>query len=162
MKKIHRVLCLILVFAMSFCLQGCSVEDITTFSFDDLFKGETSHAVYRNEDYPTQFYIDLKTDTETGYEWFVYMTDSPDQLKEQLREGRLNHTNSSLTEYKVLDEQKFDLYLLLVKNGDIDGAKCFPYHIERKETRASIEEKDSYTLRDEPNAYKLLKDKYSK
>jgi len=157
MKKFRKILCLLMVLAMSFALQGCTVEDITEFSFSDLFKAETSHAVYRNEDYQQQFYVDLKTDTTTGYQWYVYMTDAPDQIKEQFREGRFNHTNSVSTEYKVLDEQEFDLYLVLVKNGDIDGAKCFPYHISENKNRASIEEQKSYNLIDETKVYKLLK-----
>lgn len=139
MKKFRNLFLVIVLMFSMFVLQGCSFEEMTT--------PVTSHQITPDETNTFAFHVELKADLTQGYKWYVYATHEIDEADLKVHEGFLNDTYTSKYKYIVRDAGEFDFYLILVKDGNLQTARIFPYEM-------TVTDKDGVTFK-EMSAYNL-------
>jgi hypothetical protein len=149
MKKIRKVLFIMTMLVSTFMLQGCSYEELTT--------PVTSHSITNDETNSLAFHIELKADLTQGYKWYIYSTQEIDEADSKYHEGLLNDTYTSKYKYIVRETDDFDLYLILVKDGNLETARIFPYKMSATEKDGvSFEEMTAYNLDTDTKLMKTL------
>lgn len=150
MKKCKRTICLLLIMLMAFMLQGCSIDD---FSVSALTTPTTSHEIVKDKYVGNKIEITLKAEMEEKYEWYIYPLDNFDRTGEKLKKGLLNKTYTWNYAYLINAENDFTFYLLLVKDGDMETCRAFPYQVHVKDSGASVVEGKAFTLKGDTALY---------
>lgn len=120
-------------------MQGCSYEELTT--------PVTSHELTNDESNNFAFHVELKADLTQGYKWYLYATHEIDEADSKYHEGLLNDTYTSKYKYIVRESGEFDLYLVLVKDGNLETARIYPYEMEVTEANGiTFTEMTAYNL----------------
>jgi hypothetical protein len=150
MRKWKRFLLLMICLVSTCILQGCSYQELTT--------PVTSHAVTKDESNTFAFQVELKADLTQGYKWYIYATHEIDESDSKFHEGFLNDTYTSKYKYIVREASEFNFYLILVKDGNLDTARIFPYQMKVTESDGvSFEEMTAYNLDTDTKLMKTLK-----
>lgn len=142
MKQIKKSFLAILLMMTMLALQGCSFSELTT--------PVTSHIVTPNESNDYAFHVELNADLSQGYKWYMYTTGDIDESESKVHKGFLNDTYNTKYKYVIREEGEFDFYLILVKDGNLETARIYPYEI-------SVTQKDGFSC-EEMNAYNLNTD----
>ena len=132
-----------------FVLSGCSYEELTT--------PVTSHEVTYDENNEFAYRVELKADLTQGYKWYVYATAEIDEADMKVHEGLLNDTYTTKYKYIVRNLGEFDFYLILVKDGNLETARIFPYEMTvTDQDGISFEEMSAYNLNTDTKLMKTL------
>lgn len=150
MKRFRKLFLAMILTLSVFVLSGCSYEELTT--------PVTSHEITKDEDDNFTFHVELKADLTQGYKWYVYATQEIDEADMKVHEGFLNDTYTTKYEYIVRNVGEFDLYLILVKDGNLDTARIFPYEMTVTEQDGiTFEEMSAYNLNTDTKLLKTLR-----
>lgn len=131
-KSVKKFRCLFLavVLMFSFCIQGCSIKE-----------AETSHNIYHTDNTKTKITIEMKADKSQGYQWKFY-TETGMLIKSSVdldRDDVLSETRITKCTFKPDESGKTDvIYMVLIKNGDIDAAKAYAYPISVDENEQTV------------------------
>jgi len=148
-KKVKRIILGLLLIVSMLALQGCSYEELTT--------PVTSHSMTNDESNNFAFQLELKADLTQGYKWYIYATHEIDEADSKFHEGFLNDTYTSKYKYIVREAGEFDLYLILVKDGNLETARIYPYEMTVTESEGvSFEEMSAYNLNTNTKLMKTL------
>lgn len=153
MKKGKKILVLMLIMSLAALLQGCSPSD---FSISALTTPSTTHELIKDKYNSKKFEISLTADMTQKYEWYVFSEVDLDKTGEKFRKGMFNDTYYWDYGYMVTEGDDFNVYLILVKDGDLDNSRVFPYHVRLKDTNVIISEEKAFTLDGHPDEYKLI------
>lgn len=133
-------------------MQGCSYEELTT--------PVTSHALTNDESNNFAFHVELKADLTQGYKWYIYATRDIDEADSKFHEGLLNDTYTSKYKYIVRESDEFNLYLVLVKDGNLETARIYPYEMVVTESDGvSFTEMTAYNLNTDAKLMKTLSER---
>lgn len=139
MKKIKKIIMAMVLMVSMLALQGCSFSELTT--------PVTSHSITNDETNTFAFQVELKADLTQGYKWYIYATHEIDESDSKFHEGLLNDTYTSKYKYIVRETCEFNLYLILVKDGNLETARIYPYEMTVTEADGiTFEEMTSYNL----------------
>lgn len=139
MKTIKKLIAVILIVASMFVLQGCSY-------YEELTTPVTSHEVVTNESNNMAFHVNLNADLSQNYKWYVYSTADLDVADTTYREGFFNDTYTSEYKYIARNDGEYDLYLVLVQDGNLDTARIYPYELTVTNAGVSFVEMSAYNL----------------
>lgn len=149
MNKFKRIILGMVLMVSMLALQGCSYSELTT--------SVTSHSLTSDESNNFAFHVELKADLTQGYKWYVYATQEIDEADSKYHEGLLNDTYTSKYKYIVRESGEFDLYLILVKDGNLETARIYPYEMTVTEKEGiSFEEMSAYNLNSDTKLMKTL------
>lgn len=147
MNKAKKLLIFSFIMMFSFFLQGCSLEE---YSIKNLTTPTTGHEIVKDKYSETKFEVQLKADMTQNYEWYVYSQKELDETGQKLRKGMFNKTYYWNYGYVARgDEEDFYLYLILVKDGDLETCKAYPYHMIMKDSKLYITEEKAFTLQND-------------
>lgn len=149
MKKSKKVLVTMLMIASMFLLQGCSY-------YEELTTPVTSHEVVLNETNSFAFHVNLNADLTQNYKWYVYSTAEIDTADTTYREGFFNDTYTSEYKYITRNEGDFELYLILVQDGNLETARIYPYEMTVTTDGVSFTEMSAYNLNTDNKLMKTL------
>ncbi|MGN0130834.1 MAG: hypothetical protein ACI4AA_00135 [Lachnospiraceae bacterium] len=149
MKRFRNMFFAMVLILSMFVLQGCSYSELTT--------PVTSHAVTYDESNTFAFHVELSADLTQGYKWYVYATSEIDEADQKVHKGLLNDTYTTKYKYIVRNAGEFDFYLILVKDGNLETARIFPYEMTVSETGGiTFEEMSAYNLNTDTKLMKTL------
>lgn len=149
LKRFRKMFLAVVVMLSLLILPGCSFEELTT--------PVTSHAVTHDENNNFAFHVELKADLTQGYKWYVYATDEIDESDMKVHEGLLNDTYTTKYKYIVRNSGEFDFYLILVKDGNLETARIFPYEMTvTDQDGITFEEMSAYNLNTDTKLMKTL------
>lgn len=155
MKKSKRVVILAMMVLLVMMLQGCSPSD---FSISKLTTPTTTHEVNMDKYSSYKFEVSLTADMTQKYEWYIYSTGEIDETGAKFRKGLFNKTYYWNYGYNVSGENDFYVYLLLVKDGDLETCRAFPYLVHFSDSGINLTEEDAFTLSGDPDLYKEVTD----
>lgn len=142
MKRVKKIFLGTLLTVAMLVLQGCSFSELTT--------PVTSHNVTENESNAYAFHVELNADLSQGYKWYMYTTGDIDESDSKVHKGFFNNTYNTKYKYVIREDGEFDFYLILVKDGNLETARIYPYEI-------SVTQKDGFTC-EEMSDYNLNTD----
>ncbi|MBD5541860.1 MAG: hypothetical protein HDR00_11865 [Lachnospiraceae bacterium] len=149
MKKLKKVFLAVALMSCMLVMQGCSYEELTT--------PVTSHELTSDESNNYAFHVELKADLTQGYKWYVYSTQEIDEADSKYHEGLLNDTYTSKYKYIVREPGEFDLYLILVKDGNLETARIYPFEMTVTDSsEVSFTEMMAYNLNTDKKLMKTL------
>ena len=105
-----------------------------------------------------KFEVSLTGDMTQKYEWYIYSTGEIDETGAKFRKGLFNKTYYWNYGYKVSGENDFYVYLLLVKDGDLETCRAVPYRVYFSDSGISLAEEKAFTLSGDPDLYKEISD----
>lgn len=155
MKKTKRAVVSLMMVVLIMMLQGCSSSD---FSISKLTTPITSHEINMDKYSSYKFEVSLTADMTQKYEWYIYSTGDIDETGVKLRKGLFNKTYYWNYAYSARGESDFYVYLLLVKDGDMDTCKAFPYLVHFSDSGIILTEEKAFTLSGNPDLYKEVTD----
>ena len=155
MKKSKRAVISVMMVLLIMMLQGCSPSDL---SFSKLTTPTTTHEVNMDKYSSYKFEVSLTGDMTQKYEWYIYSTGEIDETGAKFRKGLFNKTYYWNYGYKVSGENDFYVYLLLVKDGDLETCRAFPYRVYFSDSGISLAEEKAFTLSGDPDLYKEISD----
>ncbi|MBQ1172730.1 MAG: hypothetical protein IIX48_09075 [Lachnospiraceae bacterium] len=158
MKKSKKVVVSLIMVFLVMILQGCSPSD---FSFSKLTTPTTTHEVTMDKYSSYKFEVALTADMTQKYEWYIYTNGDIDETGVKLRKGLFNKTYYWNYGYNVSGENDFYVYLLLVKDGDLENCRAFPYLVRFTDPGISLNEEDAFTLSGNPDLYKEVTENIS-
>ena len=151
MKKFRNVFFGMVLLISMLALSGCSYSELTTpVTSHELTVEETSTNTWA-------FRVELNADLSQNYAWYVYATKEIDEAENKVHKGLLNDTFTNKYKYIVRDDGEFKFYLILVKDGNLETARIYPY--EMKVTVAdglTFEEMAAYNLNTDKKLMKTL------
>lgn len=149
MKKFRNVFWGMVLILSMLVLQGCSYSELTT--------PVTSHEVTNDETNTFAFHVELNADLTQNYAWYVYATKEIDEADNKVHKGLLNDTYTNNYKYIIRDDGEFDFYLILVKDGNLETARIYPYKMTVTEANGvSFEEMSAYNLNTDKKLMKTL------
>ena len=151
MKKTKKTFISLLLVSLVLLLQGCLPSD---FSVTKLTTPKTTHEVVKDESNKYKFEVSLTADMTQKYEWYVYTTGNIDETGAKFRKGVFNKTYYWNYGYTTTSGDDFYVYLLLVKDGDMETCKAFPYLIHFDDSGLNLTEEKAFTLSGDKGLYK--------
>lgn len=149
MKRFRKMFLAMVMMLSMVILPGCSYEELTT--------PVTSHEITNDENNNFAFRVELKADLTQGYKWYVYATAEIDESDMKVHEGFLNDTYTTKYKYIVRNAGEFDFYLILVKDGNLETARIFPYEMTvTEQDGVTFEEMSAYNLNTDTKLMKTL------
>lgn len=149
MKKLKNVFLAVALMSCMLMMQGCSYEELTT--------PVTSHELTSDESNNYAFHVELKADLTQDYKWYVYSTQEIDEADSKYHEGLLNDTYTSKYKYIVREPGEFNLYLILVKDGNLETARIYPFEMSVTDSGGvSFTEMMAYNLNTDKKLMKTL------
>lgn len=108
-----------MILVIAFCLQGCTLMD-----------PETSYKVTL-DDSKKKLEMELKADLSQGYEWIFYPGEGVliEASTPTYRNDIFSDTYVTKCTFTAHEQESDDLYLILIKDGDIDSAKAYIYPV---------------------------------
>ena len=149
MKIAKRLVSCVLFVSVFFTLTACSPGD--------LFTSRTTHSVAPSENNHQAFEVTLEANQDEGYAWYVYAPNGGfDQEDYDVTDGFFNSTLSEHYKYIIRTDDKFDFYLILVKDKNLDTAKVYPYVIVQGASDAEVTEGVAYNIAENMKLYKAV------
>lgn len=108
-----------MILVIAFCLQGCTLMD-----------PETSYKVTL-DDASKKVEMELKADLTQGYEW-MFFTASGVLIQASTptyRNDIFSDTYITKCTFTAHEQESDELYLILIKDGDVDNAKAYIYPV---------------------------------